>query len=91
LCRFRGKYFRLFLDERYPSAAAVQKIPRSSTIASSLPSAARVRQRIPAKNLDVALAAPPGGTRSEAYRAIYAVGQVPALEVDGLILAGPDR
>jgi glutathione S-transferase len=51
------------------------------------PFAARVRIAIRRKRLDVALLAPPGGVRSEAYRRINPLGLVPALLTeDGAVL-----
>ncbi|HVR28543.1 MAG TPA: glutathione S-transferase family protein [Thermoanaerobaculia bacterium] len=50
------------------------------------PFAARCRIQIYAKGLDVALAEPPGGTGSDAYKAINPTGKVPALEVDGSVI-----
>lgn len=46
------------------------------------PFAARVRMAIYAKGLPIALAPPPGGARSAAYRALNPFGLVPALELD---------
>jgi glutathione S-transferase len=50
------------------------------------PFSARCRIQIYAKDLDVELAAPPGGAGSEAYQRINPTGKVPALEIDGAIL-----
>ena len=47
------------------------------------PFASRCRIQIYAKGLDVAMADPPGGAGSAAYKAINPTGKVPALEVNG--------
>ena len=46
------------------------------------PFAARVRMALYAKGLTAATAMPPGGARSNAYRAINPLGLVPALMLD---------
>jgi glutathione S-transferase len=51
------------------------------------PFAARVRIAIYAKNLPVELVAPPGGTGTPEYKRINPTGKVPALEVDGQVIA----
>jgi len=52
------------------------------------PFAARVRMAIYAKGLPIALVSPPGGVRSDAYRAINPLGLVPALVIDdGTVIA----
>jgi glutathione S-transferase len=50
------------------------------------PFAARCRIQIYAKGLDVTLADPPGGTGTDAYKAVNPTGKVPALEVDGAVI-----
>lgn len=53
------------------------------------PFASRVRIQIYAKGIEshFELVEPPGGLRSEEYRAIHPLGRVPALEVDGTVIA----
>lgn len=51
------------------------------------PYASRVRIAIYAKNLPVEIAAPPGGTGSAEYKKLNPTGKVPALEVDGSVIA----
>lgn len=51
------------------------------------PFAARVRIAIYAKNLPVEFVAPPGGTGTPEYKRINPTGKVPALEVDGQVIA----
>jgi len=50
------------------------------------PFAARCRIQIYAKGLDVALADPPGGAGTDAYKSVNPTGKVPALEVDGSVI-----
>jgi glutathione S-transferase len=51
------------------------------------PYASRVRVAIYAKNLSVDIASPPGGTGSAEYKRLNPTGKVPALEVDGVVIA----
>ena len=51
------------------------------------PYASRVRIAIYAKNLPVEIVTPPGGTASPEYRKLNPTGKVPALDVDGLVIA----
>jgi glutathione S-transferase len=50
------------------------------------PFASRCRIQIYDKGLDVQVVDPPGGTGSDAYKAINPTGKVPALEVDGTVI-----
>jgi len=50
------------------------------------PFAARCRIAIYAKDLDVALEAPPSGLGSDAYKKLNPTGKVPALEIDGVVI-----
>lgn len=52
------------------------------------PFAARVRIQIKAKGIsEIEFAEPPGGLGSEEYRSINPTGKIPALEVDGVVIA----
>ncbi len=50
------------------------------------PFAARCRMAIYAKDLDVAIEAPPSGLGSEGYKQLNPTGKVPALEIDGVVI-----
>jgi len=51
------------------------------------PYASRVRIAIYAKNLPVEIVTPPGGTGTPEYKKLNPTGKVPALEVDGQVIA----
>ncbi len=51
------------------------------------PYASRVRIAIYAKNLPVEMVAPPGGTGSAEYKQLNPTGKVPALAIDGHVIA----
>jgi glutathione S-transferase len=51
------------------------------------PYTSRVRIAIYAKNLPVEILAPPGGTGSAEYKRVNPTGKIPALEVDGQVIA----
>jgi len=51
------------------------------------PYAARVRVAIYAKNLPIEIVSPPGGTGTPEYKKLNPTGKVPALEVDGQVIA----
>jgi glutathione S-transferase len=51
------------------------------------PYTSRVRIAIYAKNLPVEIVTPPGGTGTPEYKRINPTGKVPALEVDGQVIA----
>lgn len=50
------------------------------------PFAARCRIQIYAKDLEVAMAEPPGGLSTDAYKQVNPTGKVPALEIDGTVI-----
>jgi glutathione S-transferase len=50
------------------------------------PFASRCRIQIYAKGLDIAIADPPGGTGTDAYKRVNPTGKVPALEVNGAVI-----
>jgi glutathione S-transferase len=51
------------------------------------PYAARVRVALYAKNLPVEIVSPPGGTGTPEYKKLNPTGKVPALDVDGQVIA----
>jgi glutathione S-transferase len=51
------------------------------------PYASRVRIAIYAKGLPIEIVSPPGGTASAEYKQLNPIGKIPALAVDGLVIA----